>query len=384
MFDRGRRARAGRRGARAAASIEPLTLTRQGGAGADQRHRRDARHARARAARPRAAAEGRRRHRGDVASRRCSAPTAPSPPTWSRCARSPGQAASAANMPALLAGSPIVASHRHDDPRVQDAYSLRCAPQVNGAARDTLDPRRGRGGRRARARRSTTRWCCPTGGSSRAATSTARRVAHGVRLPRDRRRRGRRDRRAPHRPAARPARSHGLPPFLAEDAGVNSGLMIAQYTQAAMVAENRRLAVAGERRLAAHERHAGGPRVDGLGRARASCARSLREPRAHPRRRADLRGARRSTCARRSSPAPGTAAALDALRDAVSGPGRRTAAWRPSWPPPSELVAVGRGGRGRRGGDRGARMSGRTRGARAAAARSSPARAGRRRPRCGC
>ena len=38
-------------------------------------------------------------------------------------------------------------------------------------------------------------------------------------------------------------RSHGLPPFLADDAGVNSGLMIAHYTQAAMVAENRRLAV---------------------------------------------------------------------------------------------------------------------------------------------
>ena len=38
------------------------------------------------------------------------------------------------------------------------------------------------------------------------------------------------------------SRSHGLPPFLVEDAGVNSGLMIVQYTQAAMVAENRRLA----------------------------------------------------------------------------------------------------------------------------------------------
>jgi histidine ammonia-lyase len=38
-------------------------------------------------------------------------------------------------------------------------------------------------------------------------------------------------------------RSHGLPPFLVEDAGVNSGVMIVQYTQAAMVAENRRLAV---------------------------------------------------------------------------------------------------------------------------------------------
>ena len=50
----------------------------------------------------------------------------------------PGQAASAANLRQLLAGSPIVASHRENDPRVQDAYSLRCAPQVNGAARDAL------------------------------------------------------------------------------------------------------------------------------------------------------------------------------------------------------------------------------------------------------
>jgi histidine ammonia-lyase len=50
----------------------------------------------------------------------------------------PGQAASAANMRRLLDGSAIVASHREDDPRVQDAYSLRCAPQVLGAARDAL------------------------------------------------------------------------------------------------------------------------------------------------------------------------------------------------------------------------------------------------------
>ena len=50
-----------------------------------------------------------------------------------------GQGAAAANMRALLAGSPIVASHRGpEDTRVQDAYSLRCAPQVAGAARDTV------------------------------------------------------------------------------------------------------------------------------------------------------------------------------------------------------------------------------------------------------
>src|SRR5262249_55463896 len=55
----------------------------------------------------------------------------------------PGQQASAANLRALLAGSEIVASHRHGDPRVQDAYSLRCAPQVHGAVRDTLAHARG-------------------------------------------------------------------------------------------------------------------------------------------------------------------------------------------------------------------------------------------------
>ncbi|HEX5912825.1 MAG TPA: aromatic amino acid lyase, partial [Rubrobacter sp.] len=51
----------------------------------------------------------------------------------------PGQIASAGNISKLLSGSPIVASHRDSPHLVQDAYSLRCAPQVFGAARDTLD-----------------------------------------------------------------------------------------------------------------------------------------------------------------------------------------------------------------------------------------------------
>ena len=63
-------------------------------------------------------------------------------------------------------------------------------------------------------------------------------------------------------------RSRDLPPFLTPDPGVNSGLMIAQYTAAGIVAENRRLAVARVGRLAADQRHAGGPRLDGLGRGR--------------------------------------------------------------------------------------------------------------------
>ena len=114
----------------------------------------------------------------------------------------PGQAASAANLRRLLAGSAIVASHRDDDPRVQDAYSLRCAPQVNGAARDTLDyadasptAELALGDRQ------------PDGAArrpGRVVRQLPRRAARlRVRLPRDRRRRGRRDRRAPDRPAAR-------------------------------------------------------------------------------------------------------------------------------------------------------------------------------------
>jgi histidine ammonia-lyase len=50
----------------------------------------------------------------------------------------PGQIASAAHLRALLDASEIRESHRHNDPRVQDAYALRCMPQVHGAARNAL------------------------------------------------------------------------------------------------------------------------------------------------------------------------------------------------------------------------------------------------------
>lgn len=49
-----------------------------------------------------------------------------------------GQRASAANLRKLMKGSEIRDSHRYDDPRVQDAYSLRCAPQVHGSSRDAI------------------------------------------------------------------------------------------------------------------------------------------------------------------------------------------------------------------------------------------------------
>jgi len=155
----------------------------------------------------------------------------------------PGQAASAENLRRVLADSGVVASHRGPDcNRVQDAYSLRCSPQVHGAARDTVD---------------------------HAATVAARELDSAVDNPvvlddgrvesngnfhgapvayvldflaiaaadvasiSERRTDRFLDR----------ARSHGLPPFLADDPGVDSGHMIAQYTQAAIVSELKRLAV---------------------------------------------------------------------------------------------------------------------------------------------
>ncbi|HEX6069306.1 MAG TPA: histidine ammonia-lyase [Longimicrobiaceae bacterium] len=59
-------------------------------------------------------------------------------PALQRARPHPGQIASAHRLRALLAGSEIRESHRHDDPRVQDAYALRCMPQVHGATRSAL------------------------------------------------------------------------------------------------------------------------------------------------------------------------------------------------------------------------------------------------------
>jgi histidine ammonia-lyase len=153
----------------------------------------------------------------------------------------PGQADSAANMHRLLEGSAIVASHRHDDPRVQDAYSLRCAPQVNGAARDTLAHAR----RVAEAELASAidnpmilpdgrvESCgnfhgAPVGFACDFLAVAAAEVGAIAERRTDR--------------LLDASRSQGLPPFLAQDPGVDSGLMLTQYTQAAMVAENRRLA----------------------------------------------------------------------------------------------------------------------------------------------
>ncbi|MCP3818993.1 histidine ammonia-lyase [Streptomyces sp. A3M-1-3] len=164
----------------------------------------------------------------------------------------PGQGASADNMLRVLAGSGLTGHHQDDAPRVQDAYSVRCAPQVAGAGRDTL----------AHARLVADRELASAvdnpvvlpGGTSQAEGSGGGRVEsngnfHGAPVAyvldflaivaadlgsiAERRTDRLLDKN----------RSHGLPAFLADDAGVDSGLMIAQYTQAALVSEMKRLAV---------------------------------------------------------------------------------------------------------------------------------------------
>jgi histidine ammonia-lyase len=144
----------------------------------------------------------------------------------------PGQRASAANIAALVAGSPMVESHREGDVRVQDAYSLRCAPQVLGAARDTLGFCTQVADRELAAAIDTWSSCIDgrveSNGNFHGAPLglvcdyLAIALAEAGAIA---------ERRIDRLLDAH--RSHGLPPFLADDPGVDSGLMIAHYTAAA-------------------------------------------------------------------------------------------------------------------------------------------------------
>lgn len=230
----------------------------------------------------------------------------------------PGQATSAANLRAVLAGSAIVASHRTDDcTRVQDAYSLRCAPQVHGAVRDTM----------AHAALVATRELASAidnpvvtldgrvesngnfHGAPVAFVLDFLAIAVADLASMSERRTDR---------FLDPARNAGLPPFLAHDPGVDSGHMIAQYTQAGIVSELKRLAnpasVDSIPSSAMQEDHvsmgwSAGRKlrraIDGLGRVVAiellTAARGI-----------DLRGI---------APSPVTAAVVAALRAEVEGPG---------------------------------------------------------------
>jgi histidine ammonia-lyase len=150
----------------------------------------------------------------------------------------PGQQTVAANLRALMEGSMNVASHRVGDPRVQDPYSVRCIPQVHGASRDALgyvrrvleieinavtdNPLVFAEGRRV-----------VSGGNFHgqpvgiALDLAAIAVAELADISEAR--------------VDRLTNAHvsGLPPFLSPHAGTNSGFMVAQYTSAALVTENR-------------------------------------------------------------------------------------------------------------------------------------------------
>jgi len=154
----------------------------------------------------------------------------------------PGQASSAENLTALLKDSGVVASHRGPDcNRVQDAYSLRCSPQVHGAARDTF-AHCGTVALRELASAVDNPVVLPDGRVESNGNFHGAPVAYvldfaaiavaDVASISERRTDRFLDK----------ARNHGLPPFLADDPGVDSGLMIAQYTQAAIVSELKRLA----------------------------------------------------------------------------------------------------------------------------------------------
>ena len=152
-----------------------------------------------------------------------------------------GQCASAANLWSLMHGSAIRESHREGDVRVQDPYSIRCAPQVHGAVRDVLDDVEAKvaiemnavtdnplvfpGGDGGPA--------ILSGGNFHgqpmafAADFLAIAIAELASIS---------ERRIEK--LTNTAFS-GLPPFLARDAGLNSGFMIAQVTAAALVAENK-------------------------------------------------------------------------------------------------------------------------------------------------
>jgi histidine ammonia-lyase len=161
----------------------------------------------------------------------------------------PGQAISAANLTALLAGSGIVASHRGPDcNRVQDAYSLRCSPQVHGAARDTVEYAASVADRELASAVDNPVVLAPADPADGPGRVESNGNFHGAPVAyvldflaivaadvasiSERRTDRFLDK----------ARNHGLPPFLAHDPGVDSGHMIAQYTQAAIVSELKRLA----------------------------------------------------------------------------------------------------------------------------------------------
>jgi histidine ammonia-lyase len=154
----------------------------------------------------------------------------------------PGQQASAANLRRLLAGSEVVASHRDSPHLVQDAYSLRCAPQVHGAFRDACARARTTLEIELRSVSDNPVVLADDGETASGGNFHGQPVAlvldglaaAAVGLASISERRLYR--------LLDPASSNGLPAFLVGEAGLNSGFMVCQYTAASLVSECKSLA----------------------------------------------------------------------------------------------------------------------------------------------
>jgi histidine ammonia-lyase len=242
----------------------------------------------------------------------------------------PGQGESAANLRRLLAGSEIVASHRRSLHTVQDSYSMRCHPQVAGAVGDTLAFAEQVAARElesavdnpavladGRIESNGNFHGAPLGYACDFLAIAATDLASISERRVDR--------------LLDASRSAGLPAFLAPEPGVNSGLMVAQYSAAAIVSEMKRLAVPASvdsiPTSAMQEDHVsmGWSAARKLRRVLDCLTRVLAIELTSAARALDLRAPLK--------PAPGTAAVRAALAGAVAQPG-------PDRSPAAELAAV--------------------------------------------
>ncbi len=153
----------------------------------------------------------------------------------------PGQMASAGNLRTLIRGSAIRESHRHNDDRVQDAYSLRCAPQVHGASRDALTYVESKVHVEINSANDNP-LIFPAeqqhleGGNFHGQPMALAMDFAGIAIAELANISERRIERMVNGTLSR------LPRFLTSNGGLNSGLMIAQYTAASLVSENKVLA----------------------------------------------------------------------------------------------------------------------------------------------
>jgi len=155
----------------------------------------------------------------------------------------PGQIRSARLIRSMCEGAPIIASHRIGPHAVQDAYSLRCAPQVHGACRSTVQHAMRVVEAELASEVDNPVVLHESGRVESAGNFHGEPVAFvldfmaiaAAEIASISERRTDR--------MLDPAHSHGLPAFLVLDPGVNSGFMLAQYTQASLVSTNKRLAM---------------------------------------------------------------------------------------------------------------------------------------------